>query len=120
MALQFQHFNLFRSCPAHNPGEVEDVDPVIVVLLPDPPPKEGDAMVVYEVGSSAPLLASIIDGYHRLFLARLFSVERVPCRAPRGEIIANQSTACATMIEPAGTSFLVHAQAAFAGLDRCS
>ena len=74
IALQFRDFDLLRNCAAHNPGEVEGVDPVIMVLLPDPPPKEGDAMIVYEVGLGAPLLASITDGYHRLFLANLFSV----------------------------------------------
>jgi SAM-dependent methyltransferase len=80
IALRFRDFDLFRSCAAHSPGEVIAVDPVIVVPLPDPPPKEGDAMVVYKVGSNTPLLASMIDGYHRLFLARLFGVERLPCR----------------------------------------
>jgi hypothetical protein len=82
IALRFRDFDLFRGCAAHNPGKAEGVDPVIVILS-DPTSSEADVMLVYEVGSDTPLRASIIDGYHRLFLARLFEVERVPCRMSR-------------------------------------
>jgi predicted RNA methylase len=79
VARRFEDFDLFRDHAAHDPSEAVHIDPITVVLS-NPPPNEDDAMVVYEVGSDAPLLAIIIDGYHRLFLARLFSVERLPCR----------------------------------------
>jgi hypothetical protein len=79
IARRFRDFDLFRSCATHKLGETEGVDPVIVILS-DPPPSEDDAMLVYEVGSDAPLRASIIDGYHRLFLAKLFEVRRLPGR----------------------------------------
>jgi hypothetical protein len=76
---RFRDFDFFRFRIAHDSDEARHVDPVTVILS-EPPPNEDDAMRVYEVGSDAPLLASIIDGYHRLFLARLFKVERLPCR----------------------------------------
>ena len=76
---RFRDFDEFRDRVAHDPSEAEHIDPVTVVLS-SLPPNADDAMLVYEVGSDTPLLASIIDGYHRLFLARLFRVERLPCR----------------------------------------
>jgi SAM-dependent methyltransferase len=79
IARRFSDFDFFRYSVALDPSEAERVDPVTVVLS-NPPPNEEDAMLVYEVGSDVPLSASIIDGYHRLFLARLFKVERLPCR----------------------------------------
>jgi hypothetical protein len=79
VARRFRDFDFFRDRVAHDPSEAEHIDPINLVLS-NPPVKEDDVMLVYEIGSDNPLLASIIDGYHRLFLARLFKVERLPCR----------------------------------------
>ena len=79
IARRFRDFDFFRSKVVHDPGAAEHVDPVTVIIS-EPPPNPDDAMPVYEVGSDAPLLASVIDGYHRLFLGRLFGVERLTCR----------------------------------------
>jgi hypothetical protein len=79
VARQFRDFDFFRSHVTHEPEEAGRINPITVVIS-DPSLSADDTMIVYEVGSDAPLLASIIDGYHRLFLARLFMVERLPCK----------------------------------------
>lgn len=38
-----------------------------------------DTKELHIVGSGEPIAASDLDGYHRLFLARLFELERLPC-----------------------------------------
>jgi hypothetical protein len=76
---RFRDFDFFRDPAAQDLDEAESVDSIIVVI-PDPPPSDDDVLLVHEFGSGVPLLAGIIDGYHRLFLARLFRVERLPCR----------------------------------------
>lgn len=52
-------------------------DPVLVLvtdLLPAYP------LQVYRVGSEAPLTASLVDGWHRLFAARLWGIASLPGR----------------------------------------
>jgi hypothetical protein len=56
-------------------GTEPEVDPVLVVSRRWP---SRDAKAVYEAGSSMPVEASLLDGYHRLFAARLFGVRYVP------------------------------------------
>jgi SAM-dependent methyltransferase len=60
---------------AANPGEQPQFEP-IVIWTQEPAPV--DAKLVFIEGSSAPLPAVDIDGYHRLFAARLHGLERVP------------------------------------------
>jgi SAM-dependent methyltransferase len=81
---RYQDFEFFRSSVAHDPNKANNVDPVIIVTAPDLPIAIPDQQprwikLIYEVGSDAPLQATIVDGYHRLFLARLFGVEQLRC-----------------------------------------
>jgi SAM-dependent methyltransferase len=68
---RFRDFELFRNHGVYEP-KVEDSISAITLIVRDRP--TFDAKFVYEVGSDTPLQASI-DGYHRLFLARLFDIK---------------------------------------------
>lgn len=57
------------------PGEQPEFEP-ITIWTQEPPPI--DAKLVFVDGASAPLPAVDIDGYHRLFAARLHGLEQVP------------------------------------------
>ena len=75
VARRFRDFDIFRNHEGREPSGLDNIAPVTVILR-DPPPH--DASPVYGVGSDAPLMANI-DGYHRLFLARLFGIEALRC-----------------------------------------
>jgi SAM-dependent methyltransferase len=60
---------------ATNPREQPGFEP-ITIWTQEPAPI--DAKLVFVDGASAPLPAVDIDGYHRLFAARLHGLERVP------------------------------------------
>jgi SAM-dependent methyltransferase len=71
VAYRFQDFDVFRNTLARNPGEINSVNPVTVFL--EEPPVNG-RLLVYEIGSDVPIQATLVDGWHRLFLASLFGV----------------------------------------------
>jgi 2-polyprenyl-3-methyl-5-hydroxy-6-metoxy-1,4-benzoquinol methylase len=71
---RFQDFELFRNHAAYEPNVPDSISPITLIVRDLP---TSDAKFVYEVGSDTPLQASI-DGYHRLFLARLFDIEALP------------------------------------------
>lgn len=75
VALRFRDFATFRMHSARGSSPVECIDPVVIVV----DPAAEDAMIAYEVESAEPLPARSIDGYHRLFLATLFRVDRLRC-----------------------------------------
>jgi hypothetical protein len=79
VARRFQDFDFFRNSVVCEPNKANNVDPVTVVV-PNSPPSPQDEMFVPEVGSNTPLWASSVDGYHRLFLAKLFGIEQLPCQ----------------------------------------
>lgn len=60
---------------AANPGDQPGFEP-ITIWTQEPAPI--DAKLVFVEGSSVPLPAVDIDGYHRLFAARLHGLERAP------------------------------------------
>lgn len=60
---------------AAKPGEQPEFEP-IVIWTQEPAPL--DAKLVFVEDSSTPVPAVDIDGYHRLFAARLHGLERVP------------------------------------------
>lgn len=68
---RFEDFGRLAADPEGEPG----FEPV-VIWTQNPAPV--DAKLVFVEGSSAPLPAIDIDGYHRLFAARLHGLERVP------------------------------------------
>jgi hypothetical protein len=67
---------LLHQMGSNGSRNLEAVDAVAVSLCNS---SRGVHRYVYEAGSSTPLPASWIDGYHRLFAARLFGVERLQC-----------------------------------------
>jgi predicted RNA methylase len=73
---RFRDLDFFRNRVAQDPSEANNIDPIIIIVR-DPPPNT--AKWVYEVGTETPLQASMIDGFHRIFAARLFGAERLPC-----------------------------------------
>jgi hypothetical protein len=84
MKQRYQDFDFFRSCVAQDLTRANALDPVTIVVIPDLPIVASDLppksiRLIYEVGSDTPLQATMIDGNHRLFLARLFSVEQLRC-----------------------------------------
>jgi hypothetical protein len=54
---------------------VTDVDPIIVDVT-DPPPAY--PLRIFAVGASDPIAGARVDGWHRLFAARLFGIESIP------------------------------------------
>lgn len=69
---------------AENPGEPPEFEPV-TIWTQEPAPV--DAKLVFVEGSPAPLPAVDIDGYHRLFAARLHGRDQVPA-----EVVAKGAT----------------------------
>jgi SAM-dependent methyltransferase len=74
---RFQDFRLFRT----HPGAPLQVEP-LRLLIPEGPPTPSAIPTVkriYQVGHEVPVETTSVDGYHRLFLARLFGYGQVPC-----------------------------------------
>lgn len=69
---------------ASGDGSWKELEPIRVWTRQ---PAPVDAKFVFEVGSDEPLPATDIDGYHRLFAARLHGLEGIPA-----EIVDNGST----------------------------
>lgn len=64
----------------------------IRISLTDPPPPEWLALQLWEPGSSVPLLAALVDGWHRLFAAKLFGAKQVRCEIVDIEMIPPDAT----------------------------
>ena len=74
---RFEDFKLFRT----NPKAPELVQPVQLVLTAGRPVTSATRSIkrVFETGRETPVETSTIDGYHRLFLARLFGHDHIQC-----------------------------------------
>lgn len=70
---RFQDLDLFR---AGGPEIGRTVAPVRIIVSEPPPPHP---LLVYEMGSEIPLCARLVDGWHRLFAAKLCGVPSLPC-----------------------------------------
>jgi len=77
---RFRDFEFFRSRAGEDVAE--EVAP-IRVYVPNPPPEYPN--YVYVEGSDEPLPAARLDGWHRLFLARVFGTPRLRCTVLREE-----------------------------------
>jgi hypothetical protein len=73
---RFADFDTFRAHQGDQ-GLAEELDALIVVVS-EPPPAES-YVPVYLFDPHRLVLARVIDGYHRLFLARLFGLKRLRC-----------------------------------------
>lgn len=76
---RFGDLDFFRDMAARGSAGLNGVAPLRVVIS-DPPPKH--PLAIYQIGSGTPLLARLLDGWHRLFAAKLHGVDRL-----RGEVI---------------------------------
>jgi len=74
---RFKDFELFRA-DADAPAKIQ---PLRIIVTNGPPTLAPTRSVkrIYEVGREVPVETTTVDGYHRLFLARLFGHARVPC-----------------------------------------
>jgi len=74
-----QRFALARKAAetAEQAGGVWQVEPVVVYA--DGSEDDPD-LFVFAVGSTDPIVGKLVDGWHRLFVARLFEVKGVPAR----------------------------------------
>jgi methyltransferase family protein len=74
---RFHDFDLFRA----GPDAMRKTAPIQLVVTDGPPAAVANRGVkrVYEAGNEVPIESSVIDGYHRLFLARLFGHKSIPC-----------------------------------------
>jgi hypothetical protein len=68
VALRYRDFDRFRNLQTSHPNG-SPIDPPVLTIV-DPPPDH--AKVVYEAGTGREVLPAVVDGYHRIFLARLF------------------------------------------------
>lgn len=74
---RFDDFNRYRVDPL-----APDVTTPIQLVVTDGPPTPSETRgvkLVYESGREVPVETTTIDGYHRLFLARLFGHKAIPC-----------------------------------------
>ena len=68
VALRYRDFDNFRHAGKFAPDQ-GSIDPVVLTIV-DPPPDH--AKVLYEAGTGRAFPPAVVDGYHRIFLARLF------------------------------------------------
>jgi hypothetical protein len=74
---RFEDFDLFRAA-ADAPSKMSPARLVVPEGVPKPTPTRG-VKRIYVLGSGVPLEITTFDGYHRLFLARLFGHRQIPC-----------------------------------------
>ncbi|MDQ3820539.1 MAG: class I SAM-dependent methyltransferase, partial [Acidobacteriota bacterium] len=72
VAQRFRDFEFFHDQVVLDSSKVDNIAPVVIIVRDQP---ADDWPFIYEVGSETPLRASTVDGYHRLFIAKLFGVE---------------------------------------------
>jgi hypothetical protein len=74
---RFRDFALFRD----DPEAPAKMPPMRIVVTDGPPAPSPTRSVkrIYEAGREVPVETTTIDGYHRLFLARLFGHKAIPC-----------------------------------------
>lgn len=80
VAWRFRDTKSFREHATEDSSWLDGVAPVRIIIG-DPPPQNG--LLIYEIGSDAPLKASLFDGWHRLFSASLWGIEKLRCEVVR-------------------------------------
>lgn len=80
---RFRDFDFFRHHTAQDRSAAKTMAPVTLIVS-NPPPD--NARVVYEIGSDTPLMPRFIDGWHRLFAAKLCGIKTL-----RGQVVYEDS-----------------------------
>jgi hypothetical protein len=91
IAQRFQDLERLDPQVAKGKQQPEPLVPIRISLT-DPPPPESVALRLWESGSPSPLLAALVDGWHRLFAAKLFGLKQVRCEIAEIEMIPPDAT----------------------------
>jgi SAM-dependent methyltransferase len=71
VASRFKDLDQFRRCPR----DYRPATPIVIYQSGDP---DTDNLVLYEAGTEKPIQAYAVDGWHRLFAARIFGATSIP------------------------------------------
>ena len=74
VARRFRDLDLFRKIAADGQSRAEIVAPIKLVVGDTATQKR---LQIFEVGSDTPLEIKLVDGWHRLFAANLFGIEKL-------------------------------------------
>jgi hypothetical protein len=74
---RFHDFDAFRRAARDGLQEETDILPISCRVLREP---QRDTKPLVDSDSGEVIAASMLDGYHRVFLARLYGLRRLPCR----------------------------------------
>ena len=92
---RFQDLERLDPQVAKGKQQGEQLAPVRVSVT-DPPPPEWLALPIWEPRSESPLRAALVDGWHRLFAAKLFGAKQVRCEIVEIEMIPRDATVLVT------------------------
>jgi len=70
VAQRFRDLDFFRTQGARGEGEFYKLEPVRLIV--GEPPPQADALSVYTIGEATALVPRLIDGWHRIFGAKLY------------------------------------------------
>jgi SAM-dependent methyltransferase len=73
--LRFRDLHFFHNQVSGNATDSYNMAPLKIIVSDPPPP---GALLIYQVGSDTPLQARRLDGWHRLFSARLCGIQKLP------------------------------------------
>lgn len=73
---RFRDFDTFRRASQNNWQDDTEIVPMTCRILRE---RQIDTKPLVDTESGAAVDVSLLDGYHRLFLARLFGLARIPC-----------------------------------------
>jgi hypothetical protein len=74
---RYRDLALAREAAAGGPASADDLSPVVVITGEVP---SGHPKTIVDAETGRPRRVGGLDGYHRVFAARLFGLARIPCR----------------------------------------
>jgi SAM-dependent methyltransferase len=74
---RFEDFDLFRNSAGEHEGVLDKLAPIKIFVGDVPEPHK---LLVHVCQSDTPLVADAVDGWHRLFSAKLWNVEKLACQ----------------------------------------
>jgi hypothetical protein len=107
VAWRFQDLESLDPAVAPNQRQATSGLPPVITLT-EPPMPDQAALAIYEVGQEPPLRAALVDGWHRLFAAKVFGGSNLRCevittfRIPPGAIFLVVSKGDDALLQLAG------------------
>jgi len=95
IAQRFQDLERLDPEVAKGRQQADQLAPIRISLT-DPAPPEWLALCIWEPGARSPLRAALVDGWHRLFAAKLFGAKQVRCEIVEIEMIPRDATVLVT------------------------